>query len=362
MDQYQEDKLSGLDIAKTVAASAFLPQYAYMYDPTLWKMNGGVSLDPFTKNPLVRLGKHIINSRKPSGTGAPTATASTYYSQYNVRRRNVLPQAKSMDNSISARNDHFARTSALPSNRRSAAQRAFAKFGLQLDNNNILSLNKTPIHKQSWYIRSKLLENKLQYRIDNRSLLENSRVEKLNRIQSTINKNEILIKQRSSKSSRTFEKLKQSKIEQNIALKNQMSGIRAELEDIRGFSDKQLRYHKRGLATSRVAKYIGLSTARTLVKIGTTVAKGAAIYNIGSLMYEGINMVANPIGRAAVDSVNSAFNTFASYTKPELGGTLNMGFVSYGAATERQRAIQAISKSRINGRSMLGQEAAYMHN
>ena len=46
---------------------------------------------------------------------------------------------------------------------------------------------------------------------------------------------------------------------------------------------------------------------------------------------------------------------------PEMG-KLTSSYLSYGASTERQRAVRAISKGYINGRSAYGQEAAYMHS
>ena len=97
------------------------------------------------------------------------------------------------------------------------------------------------------------------------------------------------------------------------------------------------------------------------VRAGMLIGKASAVVAVGSLMWEGAKMIGNPIGAAAANAVNNTFDSLQSFANPELGGKLNMDFISQGAATERQRAVQAISKSRINGRSMMGNEAQYMH-
>ena len=78
-------------------------------------------------------------------------------------------------------------------------------------------------------------------------------------------------------------------------------------------------------------------------------------------MWDSINFLMEPMGRAAVQGIDTAFNMYESVSKPELGGQLVLSYLSHGAATERQRAISAISKSHINGRSNFGQEAKFIH-
>jgi len=108
-------------------------------------------------------------------------------------------------------------------------------------------------------------------------------------------------------------------------------------------------------------KQVGLGVAKLGFKSAVLVGKVGSAYMTASMVAQAVSMIATPIAQGAVQAVDTAFNQFANATKPELGGHLNMAYLSQGAATERQRAIQAISKSRINGRSMFGQEAQMMH-
>jgi hypothetical protein len=66
--------------------------------------------------------------------------------------------------------------------------------------------------------------------------------------------------------------------------------------------------------------------------------------------YKGIKTTSEIINRAA-DQIS----------KLELGGDLSRGFLSDQAATERQRALQAIQSSHLSGRRFLGNEASLYH-
>lgn len=109
----------------------------------------------------------------------------------------------------------------------------------------------------------------------------------------------------------------------------------------------------------------GLTAQAGARKLGRFAIRGARAFSyIGAaLMFADIAMaVTAPLGRALVEQTNATMERFENRFMPELGGKLNAAYLSYGAATERQRAVQAISKAHINGRSAYGQEASLMHS
>jgi hypothetical protein len=77
-------------------------------------------------------------------------------------------------------------------------------------------------------------------------------------------------------------------------------------------------------------------------------------YQVASFAAEatmkGIKTMSDIIGRAG-DRISNM----------ELGGELSRGYMGSEAATERQRAIQAIQSSHLSGRRFLGNEAAMYH-
>jgi len=99
-----------------------------------------------------------------------------------------------------------------------------------------------------------------------------------------------------------------------------------------------------------------------LLRMGMRVAKfGAWASTIGAFASIGY-MIGEPIGRSIVSNATDAINKFSSRFMPEMSGSrLQDGFLTQGAATERQRAIEALSKSSLNGRSAFGQESLYFH-
>ena len=105
----------------------------------------------------------------------------------------------------------------------------------------------------------------------------------------------------------------------------------------------------------------GLTRRRTLLKWGLRAGKAVSIIGASMFAWDLISMVAEPAGRAAIRGLDNVMTQYQQRFMPELGGRMQMSYLSQGAATERQRAIQAISKSYINGRSAFGSEAQYMH-
>jgi len=99
-----------------------------------------------------------------------------------------------------------------------------------------------------------------------------------------------------------------------------------------------------------------------LMRMGMRLAKwgsrGVLALSVASLGY----MVGEPIGRSIVQGFTDVVNNFHNRFMPEMTGSrLQEGYLTRGAATERQRAIEALSKSSLNGRSAFGQEANFFH-
>lgn len=98
-----------------------------------------------------------------------------------------------------------------------------------------------------------------------------------------------------------------------------------------------------------------------LAKFGLGAAKVGSVIGGVLLTKDLIEMVGVPLGRAAVQTLDNTFTRYQERFMPEMGGQLELSYLSRGAATERQRAVQAISKAYINGRSAIGNEAQYIH-
>lgn len=106
-----------------------------------------------------------------------------------------------------------------------------------------------------------------------------------------------------------------------------------------------------------VARFTGRQATRGLMFAG----KAWAGYNIVKGLASAASYVMEPMGRAAVETIDSFMHELQEITHMRTGGELSASYLSHGAATERQRALEAISKAQINGRSALGSEAGYLH-
>jgi len=110
-----------------------------------------------------------------------------------------------------------------------------------------------------------------------------------------------------------------------------------------------------------IGKGAAATWGRRLFKGSMFLGKATAWGMIAGIVLTTAAGLTEPIGRGIVGAADKALNAFNNRFMVETGGTLSAGFLSQGAATERQRAVQAISKAYINGRSALGQEAYFMH-
>lgn len=112
----------------------------------------------------------------------------------------------------------------------------------------------------------------------------------------------------------------------------------------------------------RVTSLFKQRIARRVAKWGIRGMKAVSAVGATMLVGDVAMMVAEPVGRAIVERSNYLMERVSQRFMPETGGHLNAAYLSYGAATERQRAIQMISKGYINGRSAYGSEASLMHS
>lgn len=128
----------------------------------------------------------------------------------------------------------------------------------------------------------------------------------------------------------------------------------------------QHEYMKHKVASLKMGERIVESTKKLglqrLAKLGIIGAKAGSVVGMAMLAWDLASLVAAPLAQAGMNVLNSAANTFQSRYMPEMGGQLQLSYLSQGAATERQRSIQAISKAYINGRSAFGQEGSLMHS
>lgn len=117
-------------------------------------------------------------------------------------------------------------------------------------------------------------------------------------------------------------------------------------------------------------KFTALKTAGNLgkkrlltpaLKMGLGAGKVVSMVGAAMFAWDMIKMVGEPLGRAAIRTLDNTLTEYNNRFMPETGGRLELSYLSQGAATERQRALEQISKSSLNARYALGQEAAYAH-
>jgi hypothetical protein len=100
---------------------------------------------------------------------------------------------------------------------------------------------------------------------------------------------------------------------------------------------------------------------RTAAKWGIRGAKVASYVGLAMFAWDMINMVGEPIGRSLLGAVDKTMTDYQQRFMPEVGGRLALSYLSQGAATERQRSLNALSKSSLSGRTGFGGEASMQH-
>lgn len=128
----------------------------------------------------------------------------------------------------------------------------------------------------------------------------------------------------------------------------------------RGVAATQRAIDKLPAQQALVRRSFGEVAARYSVRLGIGAAKATSFVMLGSLIWDVANLVGEPIGRSIMNKVNDSYSALTNIGRPEMG-QLALGYINMGAATERQRALAAISRSQLNGRSAFGSEGMLMH-
>jgi len=148
------------------------------------------------------------------------------------------------------------------------------------------------------------------------------------------------------------------------------SKAKASFVRYRALSRRWIPQHQKAIAqlqkkgaqyASKVASLQNKIAIGRLAKFGIQAGKAVAVVGALSFAWDIAKMVGEPIGRAVVSELDTALSTWNERFMPELGGRLEMTYLTQGAATDRQRALNAMSKAQITGRSAFGQEAKYAH-
>lgn len=128
---------------------------------------------------------------------------------------------------------------------------------------------------------------------------------------------------------------------------------------ISSVKDKALGLAGRGITSfgSKAAYF----APRAGMVLGMSALKAWSVWEVTKLAASAFTFGAESIGRGIVGTVDNAMGALQQNKEWEFGGNLALTYLNRGAATERQRAIQAISKSRLNARAGLGNEASGLH-
>ncbi len=326
--EYMEDKLGVLDIAKEVGHVYVNPFSAAAYSPSAWSPSrGGFRVG----SGLWGDGKFAQKIRRDTKAGVKFGLEKATGKDMSVLKRHGRAKL-SMGKAGSLANKMQSKDSVL------------SNIGMQYDDGYI-KLSNTALKDTTF--QKKMAGNIKQVYAD---------IDQYKEHRSNI----LLEKWNVEKKLQPKHMKKKTRVRHTKALDN----INAKLAKV----ESKIDLAKTG-STKKIAGYKALKAAhaggrtalRGGMRLGMLAGKAHAVVAVGSLMWEGAKIIGNPVGVAAANAINNTFDTIQSFSNPEMGGKLNMDFLAHGAATERQRAIQAISRSRMNGRSAMGNEAQYMH-
>lgn len=115
---------------------------------------------------------------------------------------------------------------------------------------------------------------------------------------------------------------------------------------------------KEEIAKSSINRLSTKIKGRSTLKWAIKGAKAGTVIGATMLAFDLVGAVAQTAGQAALNMFNNIAMDYQQRFMPETGGQLALSYLSRGAATERQRAVQSISRSSLNARSAMGQEAS----
>ena len=132
-----------------------------------------------------------------------------------------------------------------------------------------------------------------------------------------------------------------------------------------GFMEKKV-----GTLPSKLAVSGGVTRPVATAKFGKLINQTVFLRRAGAILgpVAGLALLGTTIGRtfsmafkAGVAALEYAQGRGEQIRALEFGGTLGAGFRTQSAATERQRAVQAINRTHLSGRRALGHEAVNYH-
>ena len=342
--QYQEDKMGALDATWQLAKGYYLPWERASYDPRMFSVSRGAfnlgALNPFRRgslinNPLTRGGTSLAGKGiKQFGWGKAVLESKSM--------KDFAGGFSSMINSADG-----------------------ARFGGMMYKDGYLGMSDTPFNQTKMHQNMLGRENKLREKISERGVQQKNRMKgRLKRLETKL-EDTTLAQARVFRANRGAGGI--SNLPEAQALGAKMKNYRSLIEkanisiDKYDATTKGLKWKAFGTRLTKYGQQGAYGLGKITMRGAMLAGKMNAYAATASLAYSAINAVANPIAQASVNAIDQTFASLQSMANPEIGGRLELGFLSQGAATERQRAVQAISKSRINGRSMMGNEAQYMH-
>lgn len=119
--------------------------------------------------------------------------------------------------------------------------------------------------------------------------------------------------------------------------------------------------HYGDISKVRGKKITTIGLKRRLAKIGLGGMKAASTVGLAMLAYDITSMIAKPLAQVGITALNNIAMDWQNRFMPEMGGQLQLSYLNRTNATERQRAISALSKSNLNGRMAMGNEAQMMY-
>jgi hypothetical protein len=348
MQQYQEDAIGVTDVAKELARAHFLPWERMKYDPAMWSVSrGGINVGqmlPFRSGGMLnnRLTRGIGNiakgGMKKFGWGKAVSESDTYKDIKNIIGKGRAATTN-FDNDFFSTKDGWLRTSTTRLQDTSIQKGLMEKsrsLGKQVRNySSDIAKNRASLATAT------AGQAAAKTGAPGRGVYGQSRAAVISAGKSNIAglTDDIAASTKGASAWQRIYTLNQAKYSQEATMLRKITGARM----------------------LRIGHGAAWGLGHLGIRAGILIGKASAAYAVGSLVYQGVKSIVSPVAAAGVKAADQTFSSLQSLANPELGGQLELGFLSQGAATERQRAVQAISKSRINGRSMLGYEGAAMH-
>jgi len=148
-------------------------------------------------------------------------------------------------------------------------------------------------------------------------------------------------------------------IKENVFRRNKMFGtLKMNTEEIKRI--KSATGKLQTIGAGKVGQIGAKQVIGTSVKWAMRGGKILSGVGLAMILGEVALAIGTPIGKAAMAGIDSTLTNFTNRFNYNMGGKLALSYLGRGAATERQRALEAMQMSQITGRSAFGQEARYL--